>query len=501
MPEQLPSGPAVDDPDRPRSPLMLLFRPMVLIPVSLVLLAALAPVIYRSTRFTGIPAIEEIVQKDDLRQVVKDEDNAYTFYKSAVAMLPATSLDLGVGMQALRERRSWAAVPGPVKDYLSSTETAMAEWRLGTERDRAVYLDVATASFSSLIPVTQDLRQFARLAVLQSLKDLEEGETGQAWQWLRAMLRSSRHTGQRGFIIERLVGVAIHKMAADALAVWATHEKVTEADLQMALTEIREIDKLTVSHSTALKAEYLTGVNSISRSGAFDDLARMGGIGIPKQAAGAYMFINGEPQLSCLLYRHVFANYLSQCDRPRYDRQYVSGRFDLFLPTGKETPKLMAPAKLEAAVDRSILARMLLPAVATCITAFDLERARQTALELAIQMEIFRRRHGTYPAALADLVPELIPEVPRDLMGADPSERMLMVKRDFDSEAAPPGAPAAEQARPAEGLVIYSRGREPGDDGGSIEGSRDVGVRIPLPDSRPATTTEIEAPEAEEQDE
>lgn len=500
MSEPAPSPPDVVDPDRPRSPLMILFRPMVLIPVTLVLLAVLAPIIYRSTRFTGIPNIEEIVARDDVRVIIDDENNAFSFYKSAVSMLPPTDVDVSVGMLAVREGRSWEVVPESVREYLATTDEAMAEWRLGTELDQGVYVDVASADFTALIPVTQEMRQFGRLAVLRALQNLDEGNTEEAWQWLRAMMRSSRNTGQHGFIVERLVGVALHRMAADSLAVWAAHENVTEKDLQKALAELREIDKLTGSNSAALKAEYTSGINSISRPKSLDGLVNYDS-SVPKGVTGAYLFVNGEPQLSRLLYRHVFANYLSQCDLPRNERTHSGSRLDLYTPTGKESPKLMDPGDLDAAVMRSILARLMIPAVANCVTAFDLERARQDALELALQVEIYRRRHGEYPSKLDDLVPELISEVPRDVMGSDPSEQMMMLKRDFHSQADAEGKPLAEQELPAEGLIIYSRGREAGDDGGAIEGSRDVGIRIPLPDSRPATTTEIEEPVIEEEDE
>jgi len=251
---------------------MVLFRPLVLIPVTLVLLAILAPVIYRSTRFTGIPDLEEIVTKDDVRAHVDDQENAFSFYKSAVTMLPPTKLDLSVGMIAVTKGRGWKVVPQSVREFLPTTDNAMAEWRLGTECDQGVYVDVASADFAALIPVTQEMRQFGRLAVLRALKSLDEGNTEEAWKWLRAMMRSSRHTGQHGFIIERLVGVALHRMTAETMALWATHENVTEVDLQNALQELREIDKLTARNSTSLKTEYISGTNSISKPEALNGL-------------------------------------------------------------------------------------------------------------------------------------------------------------------------------------------------------------------------------------
>ena len=140
----------------------------------------------------------------------------------------------------------------------------------------------------------------------------------------------------------------------------------------------------------------------------------------------------------------------------------------------------------------SVLAREMVPAVMHCVLALDQEVARQTALELGLKMEMFRRKHGRYPESLDALVPEFISEVPRDWLSSSPSDRMLLIRREpdfveensetenktgFDDSDADPPFPG--------GLIIYSRGqREPADDGGLIEGSVDIGIRIPLPQLR-----------------
>lgn len=484
----------VDNPDRPRSPLAFFIRPIVLIPLTIFVIVASIPIVYRSTRFSDIPPIDEIVDRNvDGRFIVDDDENAFTYYQSAVSLLPPVpgETDLSLGHTAIQNGRGWESIPPDVRAYLKSAEGAMAEWRLGTELDEAVYVDVATADFGYLIPVTQELRQFARLAVLRALRDLDEGRPNEAWPWLRALLRSSRHSGKHGFIIERLVGVAMHRMAAETIVVWATHERVSVEDLRNALAEVRKMHDLTAPNSAALKAEYIVGTNTISSTGSLYDL--LGYTPVPKGLMGGYLFVNGEPQLSHVLYRHVFANYLSQCDLPPYDRTSAGTPLDLFLPTGKESPPLMNPARLSNVVmSRSVLARELVPAVSSCVTAFDLEHARQDALELCLHIELYRRKHGAYPATLEALVPEFLPEVPRDWMGTVPADRMLLIRRDFRSQAEAEGKLLGDQVLPAEGLILYSRGRDPGDDGGLIEENQDVGLRIPFPGARPATRADDE---------
>jgi hypothetical protein len=137
----------------------------------------------------------------------------------------------------------------------------------------------------------------------------------------------------------------------------------------------------------------------------------------------------------------------------------------------------MDPARLSELLRQSHLADLLFPSVSFCEYG-DSEQARQTALELCLAVELFRRRHGEYPESLEALVPDFIDEIPRDVYGSSPADRMLMIRR----EAALLDE-ASEETPPPPGLIIYSRGLDGIDDAGNIEGLMDVGLRIPLPQS------------------
>ena len=91
--------------DAPRQPVLLrLLRPAFAIPALVVALIVAAPIVYRSSQFYGIPAIEPIVDPEiDGRVVLLDASNAFTFYKRAVSMLPSISgsIDIRVGIEAI----------------------------------------------------------------------------------------------------------------------------------------------------------------------------------------------------------------------------------------------------------------------------------------------------------------------------------------------------------------------------------------------------------------
>lgn len=471
-----------------RSPLAFLCRPVVMIPVVIITLLIATPIVYRSTKFSGIPPIEEVVDRKERELELEDSQNAFSFYRSASAMLPPmpqnSTVDTSVGLEILKFQRGWESVPDDVRDYLKKSEPALAEWRLGTELDDGVYIDVSTANCLTMLPITQDLREFSRLAILQTVRCLDEGKPDEAWQWLRASLRSSRHSGKHGFLIERLVGMALHKITTQAIAVWATHESVSLADVEHALKEVREIYKLTAPVSSTIKIEYSTSLNTIfGGRKVLDELIEYRA---PEQLVGGYLFVNAEPELSLTLMRHVFANVLSQCDLPPWERDEAGSLLGLYRPTGKESPPLMDPDRLTEAVLDSVIARELVPAVSQCVRAIDEERTRQHALEICLLMEIYRRKKGEYPTSMSLLVPDLLPEIPRDWSTTSGTSRMLEVQIGFeltpDEHPELTDLPLPGVAR--EGRVIYGRGRNGTDDGGRLDTTDDVGIWIPVTPTR-----------------
>ncbi len=469
----------------PKPPLLLrLLRPLIVIPTLIVTLIAIAPIIYRSSQFYGIPPIEPIVDPEvDGRVTLSDHENAFTFYRRAASMLPSapSSVDIRVGMKAIDSDQNWDAVSQDVRDHLDLCQAALAEWKLGTDLDEAHYLDVADFNYSTQLPLTQELRTFSELAALQALRALHQGNADESWVWLRASLRSSRHSGAHGVAIERFVGIALHTGAARSIVYWARRPEVTSEQLQQALKEIREIDRLTLKASVTLKAEAVVASNVLENS--HDTWMLIRNRQIHAGLMPAYLFIKGDPELSHDLVRHVFANYLSQCDKSPCDRVNAARLIGLYRPTGKESPPLMDPDKLYEAVMNSGIAFHLVPTFSQLVSAVDIERSRQDALELCLLVEMYRRKHGDYPETLQALVPEFIVEVPTDWMGSASTDRMLLVRRDVKMPLLDSTERESGQTETRPCLVIYGRGRVPGDGGGDLDYDADAGLRILLPNN------------------
>ena len=463
---------------KPRSRWSVLLRPWVLISLTVVMFLVAAPLVYRSTRFTGIPPIDEIVDREtEGRFEIQPEENAFTSYEAAWKRIPKSLLDepLSRILNELR-LRGWEDVPKRMRELPIIHRAILDEWKRGTEHDRGVAEQPVDVMWYS-VPVRES-QLMVRLSTLHIASCLDDGMADEAWEWLRAQLRFSRHLGNPGGEIDRTSGMAIYETAAESIAIWASHESVTAEQLSVARDELRNIYRMTAANASVLKCEYIAARNLLDSAEDLKSYCRtdFGSSrlldGVPRPLEGSFLFLNGEPDVTQLLLRHCYANLLSQCDLPREQRT-PSATPNLFRPSGTESPALAKPALLARLIDNSWLSRELAP-TRWLMERSDRERALQVCLETCLSAELFRRRHGDYPPDLAALVPEFLDQIPRDPFGRNPSDTLLMTLRKLSGD--PP-----ENRLSLPGLIIYSRGSNEVDDGGTAFGPNDVCVRIPLP--------------------
>ena len=251
----------VEIPDRSRPWFMILLRPAVTIPITLLLLIILACLAtYRSARFRGIPPIDEVVDRETEGRIdVSDEENAFTYYGQAWERLPETLDDkaAGVAVDVLEAGGNWSDVTPAAKTALTSCEALLDDWKKGTECERGIRLQSADAKWYDVIGV-QDSRAISRLVILKSAMLLHEGNTDEAWEWLRALFRFSRHLGNPGSSIERFLGACYHAAGSEILVHWAANDGVTSSQIETVIRELDVIYRLTARNSHVLKRGYLT---------------------------------------------------------------------------------------------------------------------------------------------------------------------------------------------------------------------------------------------------
>jgi hypothetical protein len=63
---------------------------------------------------------------------------------------------------------------------------------------------------------------------------------------------------------------------------------------------------------------------------------------------------------------------------------------------------------------------VLLPSVSACYSATERTIQKRDALEVAIALVLWKKRHGEWPQSLAELTPDLLPAVPPDRLDGQP---------------------------------------------------------------------------------
>ncbi len=464
------------------SRLLWWLHPKVALPLILFGLILFAPLSFRAHRINSVPAIGEPFDVQAFGAVdIAPADNAMTQYAVAVGLyedagystIPADEIEKSV-------ENGWEQTSEPLRKHLTANETALIEWRKGTERTQAVVVQPKDMKIDMQLDVVFNLRSLSRLALLKADQCLSEGDVESAWEWHRAAIRCSQHISQNGCIIQRLVGDAFIGQAAKGIPRWAEHPRVTAAQLQAAIEDLRTAEKLATPNSEALKCEYVM-LSELLRRDRLDEFLGHSR-GMAPSLYRAQMFVLGEPEYSTRLLRHAFDNWLSEFDKPRWQQApLIPGGFGLFdIPAGKRLS--MPPRDLEARTMSQSLAMQLIPAVTQFNEAIQRAAAREAALKLTLACQVYHRLHGDWPARLEGLTPDVLSELPADPLGK--SGETLRMKRDGDE------------------LIIYSVGWNGADDGGQLDvvssegGWLDEGYRLrrptksALPKSSEATAQE-----------
>ncbi len=440
-----------------------------------------SPFVIRAFMLAGIPDMPE--RFDEVAYSTWDvpaADDAFTYYREAAALHQQIVTELRSGGRTeVREpedslavlKQGWTEATEPTKQWLDLHQESLAVWRRGTEKDRGLNLLPSKLSYTTILNLIQDQRTFARLAMLQESRAINDGELAEAHQWTRAAFRCGGHTSHRGCLIQGLVGVAIHAISSQGHAHWAEQPGVTTEQLQQALVEVQSDGKLYESLSNTLKSEYLSTRNSLQSRDWANLIAPVNTGGLKNIAGPRAMrllyWVVGEPEVSIRVFRQILANQLPEIDRPIDLRRKMVGSGTTMLfepdPSISQPSGQLEPARIDRAIKRSALTRMLLPSLAQIDSAFLARRGRQAALEALLAAQAYRRDHGEFPESLAQLVPNYLAAIPVD--PCDPAGGPLLYRRDEPTRA-----------------VIWSMGDDRADGGGVIDATNgrpaDVGFEL-----------------------
>jgi hypothetical protein len=352
---------------------------------------------------------------------IPEDQNAFTYYRQAKdRFVEASAVVPDVKAQPVLWKKledtihnGWSKADEPLQKWLQLNQPALEVWKRGTDCPDGMEMPLGTETIETGLPVSQSLREPAKMALLQASGTAAGKTPAEAWLWYRAVLRSSRHVSRHSETIGRLIGVAIHWITVEPVLRWSSRPELTATDLRQALADVVAIDAMTPSNSDTLKAEYLVSCKTMEANTA-------GLSGLPLRLIGLRESFQEALNL-------VYANWLSQIDRPRFRRlPSKRGKWHLFEidPAAPQDPKLLSPAEIEercGVAHQSLATRLvdlLVPSIMAFIDSTDRERARQAALVLGVALELYHREHGRFPDALDDLVKEkYLNSIPADPFG------------------------------------------------------------------------------------
>jgi hypothetical protein len=301
----------------------------------------------------------------------------------------------------------------------------------------------------TLLKDQQETRRVSHLLTWEALRCDEKGDAKGAVAACRAVLNAARSIGDEPFLVSQLIRIAgVHK------ACFAVERTLAQGEV--AVEDLRTLQAAFTQE--AGHSELATGVRG--ERGMMHQLFEA-----VENGDLTFSQALGEPARGSWDEKVLFWRYrnLVRADHPTYLA---------FMTRSLEVAKL--PFEQQEAAEQAfrrdvrdlpkeaIMTRLLVPPLDKVGDAGRRKQAYVRSLTAALAAERYRRAQGHWPATLDALVPDLLPEVPRDPYDGNP----------------------LRYRRLADGVVIYSISRDHIDDGGTFDRGNtlgpntDIGIRL-----------------------
>lgn len=404
--------------------------------IALLVVVAMSVELVRVTSLRGLPAIDDPFDTRGYATiVVPDEENAFTFFRRATDRFVGHESDIPGGSGVYNQ---WSEVPPETLRSLEQNRETLELWREGTTRNRALYIQPAAATILTVLPVTQRLRSFSRLASLRAMRLRLDGDLAGAWDWIRANLRCGMLSGHEGFVIERLMGISIYAGAsADAIR-WADDPKVEVTLLRRALDDVLGMEAIAPRYTSIVRHEYYMLMNSLADpemlARGLEDLTpvakRTWRTDLGERMARVLAVLRREPERTRRVGRLVIANWLAACDQPtdeRTRRLVQLGALTLFRPTPDE-PSPIAPEELARWFETTIYAKIFFSVWKNIEGARNRDERTRAGLVVHLAERLYRKEHGSDPPSPDALVGPYLKTLP---------EGFVRPPTDSDSQGSP----------------------------------------------------------------
>jgi hypothetical protein len=384
--------------------------------------------------------------------LIEDSDNAYDAYAMARNTPSETQEEVFDATSNARQGKDdlkWSTARPGVLAFLEKNRAVLEIWREGSERPDALYHQPGEVSAQSLLTLVPEAQYHAAMAALEGSRLEEQGGMAEAWKWYRAMLRSSRLVGRHGVLAERRFGADIHELAARSILRWASDPRVDAGMLRQALDDALTADSLTWPLSEVIKLDYVVVMRELDemkflpteiplpggKDGLLEHLLPAGSGGGRREIQQFRFRASNEIERSRRAIRLVYANWLSQVDKPAAERAPgASHRGVLIYEADQADPpaaRAVAPEMLARAIDETLVAKLLVRVGDTDRNeagfpswerdgVFARERRRRSVLLVKLAAELYRRERRQHAASAGDLLGTHLKQLPEGVGRDDP---------------------------------------------------------------------------------
>lgn len=345
---------------------------------------------------------------------------------------------------------------------------------IGLMREKGVFEAIAQASgtpfamrpgpgrgplVQMMLPDLGRSRNLARASAARMFLANKAGDGGELARAYEDGLAVGRIMTQQSFLIEHLVGYAITALANAELARDLIERRWDEGTLRACLAALDRQRAWMGSLEIALRAERLGVLDSIQWTHT-DDGRGSGRLMltalVPYTGAGGLPTGSGVSWID-KLFQYKIGNlaglaYPSRRATTRKTNEYFEQVLVYYRGSASERAAMSfhPDTAVESMPYRYIMLRLLLPALGKSIQTSQHHELNIAGMRVMLAIEIYRARHGAFPASLADLAPEILPKVPQDPLGQAFGYRLFAPGEDADGR----------------GYLLYSFGADLQDNGG-----------------------------------
>lgn len=335
--------------------------------------------------------------------------------------------------RVLELTRQAAARPalGYIAGHSTDHELALHFWKLNgkngnpPQADPPVGANENREAIGILFPHLGQLRQLTRLLRADGYAAIREGDGDRFAADISALISLSKQVRKPDALISSLVGAAIATIPGDLVrdALASKPDLLSDSQLRDLAHQLAALGS--AQDFISLRGERLFFDDYLQR--AYTDDGDGNGRFTPEGARYARAIGNtthGVPPLYAISSmaiadrKDLHAKYHSVLDRAEAELHSRPWQLDKARPRPGEQLDIESSGMLTGLRYEAI--SLLLPALGkTYQVATNLEMERD-AVVTAIAIEIFRRKHGKFPAELNDLVPALLPALPLDNADGQP---------------------------------------------------------------------------------